>query len=235
MNSFEKTVSPRYTNTSSNQTTTNLPKLYLITNRNLSKQGEVSDVKEALESGIKIIQYREKESSEDHILKKAKELKKLTKKHNALLIINDHPKIAEQIGADGIHIGQEDMPIKEAVKIFSGKIIGVSVSTIEEAKQADEDGATYLGIGPIFDTGTKKDAGKGIGLEKIRQIKKQTTLPIVAIGGINKTNTEEVLKTGADSVAVISAIIGKNIKKETLSLLKIINQYTLGQKKNNKI
>ena len=175
-----------------------------------------------MEAGIKIIQYREKNTPEHEILKTAKKLKTLTKKHNALLIINDHPKIAEQISADGIHLGQTDTNIKEAKKIFKGKIIGISAKTTQEAKQAQIDGATYLGIGPIFNTPTKKDAGTGIGLETLKQIKNHTTIPIVAIGAINKTNAKQVLKAGADSVAVISAIIGKDIKKETHELQAVI-------------
>jgi len=176
-----------------------------------------------LEAGIKIIQYREKKLLPEHeILKTAKKLKTLTKKHNALLIINDHPTIAQKIHADGIHLGQTDTNIKEAKKIFSGKIIGISAKTINEAKQAEADGATYLGIGPIFNTPTKKDAGKGIGLETLKQIKQNTTIPIVAIGGITKTNARMVLNAGANSIAVISAIIGKDIKKETQKLQAVI-------------
>ena len=199
-----------------------IPKLYLITDSALTKQYTEKDTKDALESGIKIIQYREKNLTRQEILKTAKKLKTLTKKHNALLIINDHPKIAEQIGADGIHLGQTDTNIKEAKKIFSGKIIGISAKTIKQAKQAEKDGATYLGIGPVFTTPTKKDAGPGIGLETLKQIKQNTTLPIVAIGGITKTNAKQVLNAGADSIAVISAIIGKDIKKETHELQAVI-------------
>ncbi|RLG14436.1 MAG: thiamine phosphate synthase [Candidatus Nanohalarchaeota archaeon] len=202
--------------------TTKIPKLYLITDSAITKQTTEKDTKDALEAGIKIIQYREKNLPEHLILKTAKKLKTLTKKHNALLIINDHPTIAQKIHADGIHLGQTDTPIKEAKKIFKGKIIGISAKTIKQTKQAETDGATYLGIGPIFNTATKKDAGQGIGLETLKQIKNHATIPIVAIGGITKTNAETVLNSGADSIAVISAIIGKDIKKETQKLQAVI-------------
>lgn len=198
-----------------------IPKLYLITDRHLSRQGEEKDVQDALEAGIKIIQYREKDMKKEQILKTAKNLRALTKKHNALLIINDHPEIAEKVHADGLHIGQSDTNIHEAKKIFKGKIIGVSAKTLKEAKQAEIAGATYIGLGPIFDTSTKSDAGRGIGLNKLKEIKETINIPIVAIGGINKNNARQVLESGASSIAVVSAIIGKDIKKETEDLLKI--------------
>lgn len=201
-----------------------IPKLYLITDRRLSKQGTEKDVEDALAAGIKIIQYREKNQPEDKILKTAEKLRILTKKYNALLIINDHPEIAEKIGADGVHIGQDDTPIEEARKIFKGKIIGVSAKTIEQSIAAEKDGATYIGLGPIYDTSTKGDAGIGTGLALLKVVKASTTIPIVAIGGINKTNARAVLEAGADSIAVVSAMIGKDIKKEAKELQDIIKK-----------
>ena len=203
---------------------TQIPKLYLITDRHLSKHGEEKDVLDALESGIKIIQYREKDLPEDHIITTAKKLRILTRKYNALLIINDRPEIAEKIGADGVHIGQDDTSIKEARKIFKGKIIGVSAKTLEQSIAAEKGGATYIGLGPIYDTSTKGDAGNGIGLNILKEVKKNTTIPIVAIGGINKTNAKDVFNADADSIAVISAIIGKDIKKESKELQEIIKE-----------
>lgn len=198
-----------------------IPKLYLITDRTLSKQGEEKDAEDALEAGITIIQYREKDLPKDRILETARNLRTITKKHNALLIINDHADIAEKIQADGLHIGQNDTNIRDAKQIFKGKIIGISATTIEEAKQAEQDDATYIGLGPIFDTSTKKDTGRGIGLNRLKEIKETINTPIVAIGGIDKENAKDVLEAGADSISLISAIIGKDIKKETKDLLKI--------------
>ena len=185
---------------------TSIPKLYLITDRHLSKQDEEKDVLDALESGIKIIQYREKDLPEHQIIATAKKLRILTRKYNALLIINDHPEIAEKIGADGIHIGQDDTPIEEARKTFKGKIIGVSAKTMEQSIAAEKGGATY------------------IGLALLKAVKASTTIPIVAIGGIDKTNAKDVFNAGADSIAVISAIIGKDIKKESKELQEIIKE-----------
>ena len=157
---------------------TSIPKLYLITDRHLSKQDEEKDVLDALESGIKIIQYREKDLPEHQIIATAKKLRILTRKYNALLIINDHPEIAEKIGADGIHIGQDDTPIEEARKTFKGKIIGVSAKTMEQSIAAEKGGATYIGLGPIYDTSTKVDAGIGIGLALLKAVKASTTIPL---------------------------------------------------------
>ncbi|MFH1126746.1 MAG: thiamine phosphate synthase [archaeon] len=203
------------------ETQPKIQRLYLITDRHLSRQGEEKDAEDALKAGIKIIQYREKDLPQEQILKTAEKLRALTREYGATLIINDHPEIAEKVHADGLHIGQGDTNIHEARKIFKGKIIGVSAKTLEESKKAEREGATYIGLGPIFDTATKNDAGQGIGLNKLKEIKKTINIPIVAIGGINRQNAKEVLESGADSIAVVSAIIGKDIKIETENLIKI--------------
>jgi len=180
--------------------------LYFITDCKLSKQGIVADTKQVLEAGCRIIQYREKEKKIGEMAEEAKLLKKICKEANALFLVNDRVGLALAVDADGVHLGQGDMPLATARKLLGKKVIGLSVKTIEQALQAEREGADYLGVGPIFHTGTKKDAGKPLGLKLLKQIKEKVSLPIVAIGGINSGNFKQVLEAGADSVAIISAI-----------------------------
>ena len=126
---------------------------------------------------------------------------------SAAFIVNDHPDIAMAVEADGVHLGQDDLPVEEARKLMGGsRIIGVSTHSVEQARAAQSAGADYIGFGPIFTTKTK-DAGARQGIEGLRQVRKAVTLPVIAIGGINGGNLDEVLRAGADGVAVISAIL----------------------------
>jgi len=184
--------------------------LYFITDRKLSKKTEIDDVKAAIKAGVKIIQYREKELPTKEIYTKAKELREITKKNNVLLIINDRVDIALAVDADGIHLGLDDMPYDIARKLLGNKIIGLTVHNFEEAIEAENLGADYVGISPIFATTTKLDAGKPAGLELIKKIKNKINIPFVAIGGINFENLDSVLKAGAKSVAAISSIVTKD-------------------------
>lgn len=161
----------------------------------------------ALEAGARIIQLREKYASARQLLSWARQIKELTQTRSALLIINDHVDIAMACGADGIHLGQDDLPAEEARKLLGSQaIIGVSAETDQEALEAEAAGANYLGIGPMFTTATKSDAGAPIGPERLRTIKQQVRIPVFGIGGINLTNFREVLEAGADGICVISAI-----------------------------
>lgn len=161
----------------------------------------------ALEAGARIIQLREKYASARQLLSWARQIKELTQTRSALLIINDHVDIAMACGADGIHLGQDDLPAEEARKLLGSQaIIGVSAETDQEALEAEAAGANYLGVGPMFTTATKSDAGAPIGPERLRTIKQQVRIPVFGIGGINLTNFREVLEAGADGICVISAI-----------------------------
>ena len=165
-----------------------------------------------LTSGIKFIQYREKEKPRRRIYEEAIELRRLTRNFNAVLIINDYADIALAVDADGVHLGQEDLPLNAARKIMGEKIIGISTHNLEQAKAAEAGGADYIGFGPIFHT-TTKDAGKPVGIDGLRLVKKNVNIPVVAIGGINLDNIEAVVDAGADAVAVASAICrGDSIK-----------------------
>ena len=182
--------------------------LYFITDSKLTRKTVIEDVKAAIDADVKVIQYREKEKSTKEMFLEAKEIKKLCA--NVLFIINDGIDICLSADADGVHLGQDDMPFLEARKILGDKIIGVTVHNVNEAIEAEEIGADYIGVSPIFETSTKKDAGPAAGLKLIKDVKNKVSLPIIAIGGINLENVDSVIKAGADSVAVISAIVTKD-------------------------
>ncbi|MCK5283603.1 MAG: thiamine phosphate synthase [Nanoarchaeota archaeon] len=187
---------------------------YFITDNALSKAGNISDVKKAIEADTSIIQYRNKSNSTKEMYEEAKQLKEICK--NALFIINDHVDIALAINADGVHLGQDDMPYEAARKLLGkDKIIGVTVHNPEEAIAAEKIGANYIGVSPIFATSTKSDAGRPAGTILIKEVKKICKIPLVAIGGINLKNAEQAVKAGADSLCAISAVITKdNVKEE---------------------
>lgn len=170
---------------------TNLPLFDMITN--------------VLRAGVGCIQYREKDLSRREIYDNAVTLRKLTRLFDATLIINDHADIALAVGADGVHLGQDDLPLKEAKKIMGNRIVGISTHNIAQAKEAELGGADYIGFGPVFHT-TTKDAGTSKGVDNIRIIKENVCIPLVAIGGISLDNIVSVINTGADAVAVATAI-----------------------------
>jgi len=129
------------------------------------------------------------------------------------------------VDADGVHLGQDDMPYETARKLLGNKIIGLTVHNVKEAVEAEKKGADYIGVSPIFETTTKKDAGRAAGVRLIEGVKKKVKQPIVAIGGINKGNVAEAIKAGADSAAAISAIVTKeDVKKEVLDFIMIIKE-----------
>jgi len=183
--------------------------LYFITGSNLTKKTVLEDVKAAIDAGVKIIQYREKEKTKEAMLEESLEIKKLCQ-DKAILIINNDVDICQTINADGVHLGNDDMPYQEARKILNGKIIGLTIHNVKEAIEAEKLGADYIGVSPIFETKTKLDAGKPAGIKLIEDVKKAVKLPLVAIGGINLENIDKVIDAGAQSAAVISAIITKD-------------------------
>ena len=185
--------------------------LYFITDSSLTKKNIFDDVKSALECGIKVIQYREKNASTKKMMEEAMNIKKLCRKNNALFLVNDRIDVAIVVGADGVHLGENDMPYHYARKLLGqNKIIGLSAAKIKDAIISQEIGADYVGIGPIYKTNTKKDAGNPIGLGILKKAKKKLKVPYVAIGGINELNIDDVLGTGARNIAIISAILEKN-------------------------
>jgi thiamine-phosphate pyrophosphorylase len=194
----------------------------VIDTESLKGRQPVKIAGQMIKGGARIIQLRCKECSRGEFLGIAMDLKKVCAKNGVLFIINDSLEIALAVNADGLHIGQEDMPVAEARKMIPiDMILGCSVGNVKEAVKAKDDGADYLGVGAIYVTETKQSA-KAVGIATIGKIKKETGLPIVAIGGINKGNLREVINAGADSAAVISAIMGtENIEKATRELVQI--------------
>ena len=198
--------------------------LYFITDSKLTRKTVLEDVKSAIKAGVKIIQYREKEKSAREMIEDAKKIGKLCRENNILFIINDRIDIALAVNADGVHLGNEDIPYSIARKLLgSKKIIGLTVHNIQEAMEAEKIGADYIGVSPIFETKTKLDAGKPAGLKLIKDVKKEVKIPLVAIGGIDENNLKSVLKAGAKSIAIISAIITKDdVEKECKKFKEII-------------
>ncbi|MFT8315225.1 MAG: thiamine phosphate synthase [Clostridium sp.] len=197
--------------------------LYLVTDRRFLKDRTLKNaVEDSIKGGVTIVQVREKDVTTREFYKVALEVKEITDKYNVPLIINDRIDIAQAIDADGVHLGQDDMPIKLARKILGkNKIIGISVGNVHEAKDAEKDGADYVGIGAIFFTGSKKDIDTPIGTSGLKEIVEGINIPSVAIGGVNKENLFEVIKTGTNGAAVISAILGKENIEQAAKELKV--------------
>lgn len=182
-------------------------------------------VREALEGGATFMQIREKELSYQAFVELAQEVKKVTDEYSVPYVVNDEVEIAKMIDADGVHIGQSDKALVEARQILGpDKIIGVSAQTVEQALEAEQNGADYLGVGSIFSTSTKLDADD-VSMMTLKAICDAVSIPVVAIGGINKGNILDLKGTNVDGVAVVSAIFAaKDIKSETEELLKIVKQ-----------
>jgi len=182
--------------------------LYLVTDRDLCGEKSLEDVIEgAVKGGVSFVQLREKEISTRDFIGEARSIRKILEPYKVPLIINDRVDVAVACGAEGVHIGQEDMPYEVARKFMGPKaIIGLSVETWEDVVASQKLDVSYIGVSPVFATPTKTDT-KGVwGLEGLARIKAFSRHPLVAIGGINESNVRDVVKAGADCVAVVSAI-----------------------------
>ena len=198
---------------------------YMVTDSNLTRNGVVSDVEDALNAGCRIIQYREKNKSTKIMVNEAKKLKKLCT-GKAIFLINDRIDVAQAVDADGIHIGQDDMDFKIARKILGkNKIIGMTVHNLEEAFEAERLGLDYIGVAPIFETDTKEDVIIPCGIGMIEKIREKVSLPIVAVGGIDKGNVKDVIHAGADSVVSIKSVLNSDdIYNEIKDFIRIIGE-----------
>jgi thiamine-phosphate pyrophosphorylase len=184
--------------------------LYVVTDDRLSHGlGHVEVARRALRGGADVIQLRDKEMCARDLYEVALEIRELTRVANALFIVNDRLDIALAVEADGVHLGQADLPL-HAVRMLVPPwfVIGVSASTLAEGLRAAQGGAHYIGLGPIFATDSKADAAPACGLDVLSELRSRTRTPIVAIGGISHENAGDVIMAGADGVAVISAVVG---------------------------
>ena len=199
--------------------------LYAVTDRRWSEGTTLYEqVEQALQGGVSTLQLREKNLSDEEFLKEAMEIKELCKKYNVPLIINDNVDVAIKCGADGVHVGQEDMEAsKVREKVGRDMIIGVSAHNVEEARRAVSNGANYLGVGAVFSTSTKDDVDV-LSKETLKDICLSVDVPVIAIGGINQDNIVELKGTGVDGVAVVSAIFSSENIVETCKKLRKLSE-----------
>lgn len=206
-------------------------RLYLVTDQVLSQGRTTTSVVEAaLKGGADIIQLREYSMTDWELLKVAREVRLLTKRYNALFIVNNRPDIAKLTGADGVHLGQDDLPVEAARKILGlGKIVGVSTHEMNQAHKALSDGADYIGVGPVYPTQTKKNVVAPVTLEYVRQVSAwQQAPPFFAIGGIKHHNAAAVLEAGAQRLAVVTGIVGAaDVQRATAEFKEIITKVPL--------
>ena len=203
--------------------------LYAVTDRAWTgKQTLYEQVEAALKGGVTCVQLREKELDETAFLQEARELCALCRRYGVPFIVNDNVEIAIACGADGIHVGQEDLAAGEVRRrVGENMILGVSVHTVEEARQAVRDGADYLGLGAVFPTSTKTDVEQ-MPNETLRAICDAVDVPIVAIGGINRGNILKLAGSGVDGVALVSAIFSAEDIEGTCRELRAMSEEMVG-------
>ncbi len=203
--------------------------LYAVTDRAFAKKQTLYEqVNSAIKGGITMLQLREKELSEAEFLKEAERIKPLCRANDIPFIINDDVDVAVKCGADGVHIGQNDMAAEKVRQIIGeDMILGVSAQTPEQAVKAEEAGADYLGVGAVFPTSTKSDA-LSVSYETLKEICASVSIPVVAIGGICAENIKELSGSGIDGVALVSAIFGaEDIERECEILKKLTREVVL--------
>ena len=186
--------------------------LYVVTDTAVSGKSHIEVAELAYTGGADVVQLRDKEMCAADMLVVARKMAEIAKSHKKLFIVNDRVDVALVSGADGVHIGQSDLPCKAVREIVPDDfIIGVSARTVTEAVTAERDGADYVVLSPIFPTETKKDAGEGAGLEVLVKMKRALGIPVLAIGGINVDNAPKIIENGADGIAVVSAVLAKGL------------------------
>ncbi len=201
--------------------------LYVVTDPNLSRGRSHREVIEsAVRGGVRVVQYREKNASTREMIEQAAELFSLCRAHGIPFIVNDRVDVAQAVGADGVHVGQDDMPAALARKLIGpDKILGVSAENVEQARKAQADGANYIGASPIFSTPTKPDAPPPMGVAGLERVARAVSIPVVAIGGINATNAASIIRAGASGIAVVSAIVSAgDVKAAARALRKIVDE-----------
>jgi thiamine-phosphate pyrophosphorylase len=199
--------------------------VYLVTDRGLSRGRTTLEILQgSVRGGVTCVQLREKNCPIREFIEQANSIKAHLNAHDIPLIINDRVDVAQAVGADGVHLGQSDMPLHVARKILKDSmVIGVSAESLKDAIEAEKGGADYIGVSPIYATPTKTDTAPALGLEGLREIRNAVRIPLVGIGGLTKDNAADVIKHGADGVAVVSAIVSAdNPELATKELLKTI-------------
>ena len=199
-------------------------RLYIILDKSLiGRKSEVEVASRAIEGGATAIQLRDKFSDDQHLIKVGRKLRRITRKNKVGLIINDRIDIALAVDADGVHLGQEDLPLKFARRLIGKRIIGISTHSLAQAKRAEKEGADYISVGPIFRTSSKPKLVP-VGTAIISRIKKEVNLPLVAIGGIKPDNIKKVIARNPEGIAIASAVLkSKKIETSTLIIAKLLN------------
>ena len=198
--------------------------LYLVTDKSDDVEKFLNTIEEAIKGGVTVVQIREKTADTLDFYNLSLKVKEITTKYDIPLIINDRVDIALAIDADGVHVGQSDMPCRVTRKLIGeNKILGVSAATVEEAKKAEKDGADYIGSGAVFPTKTKSDASS-VSKQELKDIVESIDIPVVAIGGITLDNVSQLKDSGISGLSVVSAIMSsENPKKSSEELLNIFN------------
>lgn len=182
--------------------------IYFVTSRDFGVS-HAEGAEAALRGGVRIIQYREKEADTKTMIGEAREIKRLCRKYGALFLIDDRIDVALAVDSDGVHLGGDDMPLRLAKRILPNKILGASAKNAKQAREAERDGATYLGVGAIFPTSTKVKTVV-IGMKGFEEVRKSTRLPVYGIGGVKAEHIRKLKDYGADGIAVISAILSQD-------------------------
>ena len=201
--------------------------VYLVTDRGLSRGRSTLEILQgAVRGGVTCVQLREKNCPIRDFIEQADSIKAYLRAHDIPLIINDRLDVAQAVGADGVHLGQSDMPLNVAREILKDSMtIGISAESLGDAIEAEKGGADYIGVSPIYATPTKTDTAPPLGLEGLREIRNAVRIPLVGIGGLTKDNAGEVIKHGADGVAIVSAIVSADDPElATKELLKTVTQ-----------
>jgi thiamine-phosphate pyrophosphorylase len=201
-------------------------RLYLITDRKLLSPEYTlpAAVEESLKGGVRAVQLREKDVGTRELLDMARTLRDITKKYQARLFINGRVDVALAAGADGVHLGVSDIPVHAARRAAGDDmLIGASAHSVEEAKKAEEEGADFVVLGPVYETPSKMRYGRPVGLQTVAEVKEEVSVPIFAVGGIKKERVGEVLKSGAYGIALISAVLAsENIKSSTEEFMRLL-------------
>lgn len=186
--------------------------LYVVTDSDLSNGRSDAEVARlAYEGGADVVQLRMKHADGREMLEQANLIRECADELCKLFIVNDRVDVAMACGADGVHLGQTDLPLEDARRLMGDDaIIGVSVDNAEQAVEAELGGADYVGVGSVFNTTTKPDAAQALGLGAIFEVRQAVDIPVVAIGGINRGNIQDVIRAGADAAAVVSAVVAQN-------------------------